>query len=260
MKKRQAKKNRKRQEERILQQKGYSRKQQKKLEKSVKEDILKKEKRKQQKARANKRYNEKRKKLAKDLGLTGYSKYSLKQLLSIKEQREKQNKQEEKKRKKQTNKKKRVTGKVFIYPTYLYVGFYDKAGEIDIIEYQHSFEHMTTSEIGRMIMETYQYYLEDGSSGRAGNIIIDTEVESPKWFMLIEGNRNEQKGYQTIMVNQFTVRGALILLCSLLENCREDARDWISQKLEFYFKKVPQLYKYMGEYIDWDTITGRKWI
>ncbi len=260
MKKRQAKKKRKQQEQQILQQKGYNRKQSKKLDKTKREKIIKEERRKQQKRQAQKRYNEKRKKLAKELGIS-YSKYSLKDLLKWKEEREKNSKEWKEFRKQQDKKrrkKKRKTGTEFQLPTYLYIGFYDKAGEVDILDYQYTFTNTQTSDIGRQIMESFLYYIDSGSSGRAGNIIIDTEVESPSWFMVTEGNRNEEKGYQTIMTDKFTVRGALILMCSLIENCREDAREFICKKLSYYFGKDTQLHNYIGEFVDWDILTGRK--
>lgn len=260
MKKRQAKKKKKQQEQQILKHQGYSRKQAKKLDKSKREKIVKEERRKEQKRQAQKRYNEKRKKIAKELGVS-YSKFSLKELLKWKEERDKNSKEWDNFRKQQDKKRtknKRKTGTEFQLPTYLYIGFYDKAGEIDILNYQYTFTNTLTPDIGRQLMESFLYYIDSGSSGRAGNIIIDTEVESPRWFMVTEGNRNEQKGYQTIMVDKFTVRGALILMCSLIENCREDAREFICKKLNYYFGKNKQLHNYIGEFVDWDILTGRK--
>lgn len=272
--KRQAKKNQKTQQRKVLTGLGYSKKQQRKISQSeyylITKDLPEKQRiatkynlnldwsqpvskfrseraklnrakkeeaerkkreaelaKKAKKRASQKRYNDKKKTLMNELGLSGSpSKYSLQDLHRLKEE-------------KVTTK----AGKVYEFPYYLYIGFVDTAKEIDILDTQYYLQNLSTAELRRYINETMVYFNVDESSGRAGDIIIWNRVADLQYFVLTEVRHNEKRGYQTILTNKFTVRGGLILLQALIENCRESQRGYILGKLSAYFQRIPEFYE-----------------
>lgn len=135
--------------------------------------------------------------------------------------------------------------KIYSSPVQLYIGFYDKSGNIDLLRHQSFYDGMTVQELKRAVEEALHHRGESGSDGRAGDIIIQTLSGgfNPNNYGFII-RRNEKKGYQTIMLNEFTLHGALKITCALLDNCREDEKQFIYDSLAGYFRTyLPELYK-----------------
>lgn len=129
-----------------------------------------------------------------------------------------------------------LEGRIFTSDWYIYAGYYDKQGEIGILQHQRYYDGMTVEELKNAIVDSLNRRGLNESSGRSGDTIIYEFHKNNMGFMRYQIKHNERKKYQTILSNEFTLHGSLKLTVALLDLSREDLRKHIYETLKSYFK------------------------